>query len=476
MLNVQAAAKSSEHIWETEIVPALHEYILIPNKSPAFDPAWKAHGHMDRATALIEQWCRAQQIPGLSVEVVRLKNDRGEERTPVILMEIPGTGRTGDTVLLYGHLDKQPEMRGWREGLSPWNPVREGDRLYGRGGADDGYAAFASLAAIRLLHEQGLKHARCVVLIEADEESGSTDLPAYIDHLAPRIGTPSLVVCLDSGCANYEQLWITTSLRGLVGATMRVNVLREGVHSGDASGVVPSSFRLTRQLLSRIEDEATGRITLDALHTEIPADRVAQAKATAEALGEGIWQKFPFLEGMHPMGESNAERILNRTWRPTLSVVGAEGIPALEDAGNVLRPETALKLSVRIPAGVDPAVATAALKGALERDPPHGARVTVTAEKGGPGWNAPPFSPWLDDAIRAASESHFGRPAMSMGEGGTIPFMGMLGAKFPEAQFMITGVLGPESNAHGPNEFLHIPTGRKLTACVADVLARHCVR
>lgn len=473
MLNVDAAARSSAQIWETEIVPALHEYILIPNKSPAFDPQWKAHGHMDRAVALIAQWCRAQAIPGLTVEVVELKNERGEARTPVILMEIPGTGRTDDTVLLYGHLDKQPEMRGWREGLSPWSPVREGERLYGRGGADDGYAAFASLAAIRLLHEQGLKHARCVVLIEADEESGSTDLPAYIDHLAPRIGSPSLVVCLDSGCANYEQLWITTSLRGLVGATLRVNVLREGVHSGDASGVVASSFRVIRQLLSRVEDERTGRILLDALHTEIPADRVAQARATAEALGDAVWKKFPFVEGMLPMGETNADRILNRTWRPTLSVVGAEGIPALADAGNVLRPETALKLSVRIPAGVDPAVATAALTAALTRDPPQGARVTLTAEKGGPGWNAPPFAPWLDATLREASLRHFGKPAMSMGEGGTIPFMGMLGAKFPAAQFMITGVLGPESNAHGPNEFLHIPTGQRLTACVADVLARH---
>lgn len=476
MLNVEAAAKSSAHIWETEIVPALHEYILIPNKSPAFDRAWKANGHMDRATALIADWCRAQQIPGLTVEVIALDDPSGAPRTPVILMEIPGTGLTNDTVLLYGHLDKQPEMRGWREGLSPWSPVREGDRLYGRGGADDGYAAFASLAAIRLLHEQGLKHARCVVLIEADEESGSTDLPAYIDHLAPRIGSPSLVVCLDSGCANYEQLWITTSLRGLVAATVRVGVLREGVHSGDASGVVPSSFRVARQLLSRVEDESTGRILLDALHTEIPADRVAQAHATAEALGDAVWKKFPLHEGMVPMGEGNAERILNRTWRPTLSVTGAEGLPAIADAGNVLRPETALKLSVRIPAGVDPEKATEALTGALRRDPPHGARVSVHAEKGGPGWNAPPFSPWLDAAMREASLRHFGRPAMSMGEGGTIPFMGMLGAKFPEAQFMITGVLGPESNAHGPNEFLHIPTGQRLTACVADVLARHNTR
>ena len=477
MLKPDAARSFCEHTWESEILPVIHDYILIPNKSPAYDAEWKAHGHMDRAVALLEGWCRAQQIPGLTVEVVRLSDEQGRERTPVIFMEIPATGgASGDTVLLYGHLDKQPEMTGWREGLSPWSPVREGDRLYGRGGADDGYATFASLAALRLLHEQGLAHARCVVLIEADEESGSTDLPAYIDHLAARIGQPSLVVCLDSGCANYDQLWITTSLRGLLGGTLRVDVLREGVHSGDASGVVASSFRVARQLLSRLEDEATGRIKVDALHVPIPAARRAQADAAASALGEVIWGKFPFVEGMVPMGATGTERVLNRTWRPTLSVTGVEGMPSLQNAGNVLRPYTSFKLSVRLPPGVDPARATAAVKDALEAAPPYGARVSFEAEKGASGWDAPPFAPWLEQSLHAASETFFGRPAMSMGEGGTIPFMGMLGEKFPQAQFLITGVLGPGSNAHGPNEYLHIPTCKRLTATVADVLARHCAR
>ena len=477
MLKPDAALAFCEKTWETEIIPVLHDYILIPNKSPAYDADWKAHGHMDRAVALLEGWCRAQKIPGLAVEVVRLTNDQGQERTPVIFMEIPATGGVeGDTVLLYGHLDKQPEMTGWREGLAPWTPVREGDRLYGRGGADDGYATFASLAALRLLHEQGLAHARCVVLIEADEESGSTDLPAYIDHLAARIGKPSLVVCLDSGCANYDQLWITTSLRGLLGGTLRVDVLTEGVHSGDASGVVASSFRVVRQVLSRLEDEATGRIKLDALHVPIPPARQAQAEAAASSLGDVIWGKFPFVAGMVPMGATGAERVLQRTWHPTLSVTGVEGMPTLQNAGNVLRPYTSFKLSVRLPPGVDPERATAAVTELLESDPPYGAKVSFEAEKGAPGWDAPPFAPWLESSIHAASEAFFGRPAMSMGEGGTIPFMGMLGAKFPEAQFLITGVLGPGSNAHGPNEYLHIPTCKRLTAAVADVLARHCVR
>jgi acetylornithine deacetylase/succinyl-diaminopimelate desuccinylase-like protein len=468
-LNAEHALSFAERVWEGEILPALAEYIRIPNTSQGFDAQWREHGHMERAVALVEAWCRRQPVPGLSVEVHRL-----EGRAPVILMEIPGSGgaHPPDTVLLYGHLDKQPEMAGWRQGLSPWEPVREGDRLYGRGGADDGYSAFASLAALRLLHEQRIEHARCVVLIEAGEESGSPDLPAYIDALSARIGKPSLVVCLDSGCGNYDQLWSTTSLRGIIGGVLRVDVLTEGVHSGAAGGVVPSSFRILRQVLSRIEDAATGRVLLDALYVEIPAARRAQLEAAAAALGESI-ASFPLVEGARTVLHDRVELGLNRTWRPALAVTGAEGLPPFANAGNVLRPFTAVKLSMRIPPRLDPEAAQRALKEALEKDPPYGARVTFSGGHGASGWDAPPLAPWLEAASDEASRAFFGKPAMSMGEGGTIPFMAMLGEKFPQAQFLITGVLGPQSNAHGPNEFLHIPTGKRLTCCVAAVLAAH---
>jgi acetylornithine deacetylase/succinyl-diaminopimelate desuccinylase-like protein len=475
-LDHEAAKAFSERVWEDEILPQITEYIRIPNRSPYFDPNWAAAGHMERAVELISAWCKAQtpHIPGLTVEVVRLHNADGTPRTPVILMETPG--EIDDTVLLYGHLDKQPEMSGWREGLGPWIPVREGDRLYGRGGADDGYAAFASLAALRILAMQGKRRARCVVLIEACEESGSYDLPAYIEHLAGRIGKPSLVVCLDSGCANYDQLWMTTSLRGLVGGNLTVKVLREGVHSGDASGIVPSSFRILRMLLDRVEDAHTGEVQLSELHTEIPEARIAQARAAARSLGFDVFQKFPFVGGMMPAPSDIAEMVLARTWRPTLSIVGAEGIPSLKDAGNVLRPRTTVKLSVRIPPRVSPEVASRALTEALTSDPPYGAEVSFEAEKAAPGWDSPELAPWLEGAVHQGSKTYFGAPAMAMGEGGTIPFMGMLGEKFPEAQFLITGVLGPGSNAHGPNEYLHIPTCKRLTCCVAHVLVAHAAR
>lgn len=457
-------------LWDDEIVPQLVEYIRIPNKSPMFDKDWVAHGYMEDAVKLMETWARAQPIAGMQLEVVRLQG-----RTPLIFIEIPASGpETGaDTVLLYGHLDKQPEMTGWDDGLGPWIPVIKDDKLFGRGGADDGYAIFGSLAAIQALQQQGVAHARCVVLIEACEESGSYDLPAYVDHLAARIGMPSLVVCLDSGCGNYDQLWCTTSLRGMAGGNFSVKVLSEGVHSGDASGIVPSSFRILRQLLSRLEDEATGRIKAEGLFVEIPQERLGQAAKVAEVLGTEIYDKFPFLPGMQPMAEDLTELVLNHTWRPALSVTGVDGMPPLDSAGNVLRPHTAVKLSLRLPPTLDGKRGGEILKELLLRDPPYGAKVELALEKESSGWNAPALSPWLSKSIEDASQAAFGKPAMYMGEGGTIPFMGMLGEKFPGAQFMITGVLGPHSNAHGPNEFLHIPMGKKVTACVAKVIADH---
>ena len=468
-LDAARSAASADAIWEGEILPALDEYIRIPNRSPMFDAGWREAGHMDRAVALVAGWCRKQAIPGLTVEVVQLPG-----RTPLIYMEIPGSAP--GTVLLYGHLDKQPEFDGWRAGLNPWIPVREGDRLYGRGGADDGYAAFASLTALRLLGEQGVPHARCVVVIEACEESGSPDLPAYIELLAPRIGQADLVVCLDSGCGTYDQLWTTTSLRGMISGNLRVDILHEGVHSGDASGIVPSSFRVLRQLLSRLDDDSTGRVKLEALHAPVPPERLAQARSTAAALGSAVYDKFPWIEGARPMHDDPVELILNRTWRPTVSVTGADGLPPLAVAGNVLRPFTAVKLSFRLPPSLPAEPAVAALRAVLERDPPSGARVTFEVEKASQGWDAPPLAPWLAASIDGASRAYFGAPAMAMGEGGSIPFMGMLGERFPAAQFLITGVLGPQSNAHGPNEFLHIPTGKRLTSCVAQVIADHATR
>jgi acetylornithine deacetylase/succinyl-diaminopimelate desuccinylase-like protein len=454
-----------DRLWTDSIVPELIEYIRIPNKSPAFDKEWREHGYMDQVVARFEEWARHQPLERMKFEVQRV-----DKRTPLILIDIPG--ESDDCVLLYGHLDKQPEMSGWREGIGPWQPALEGDRLYGRGAADDGYSMFACLAAIGALQAASIPHARCVVIIEACEESGSFDLPHHIERLGERIGKPSLVIGLDSGCGNYDQLWCTTSLRGLAGGTLKVEVLTEGIHSGN-SGIVPDSFRIARQLLNRIEDEQTGRILVPEYHVPIPEARIQEAHAAAAILGDELRQEFPFVEGARPNSDDAAELILNRDWRPALSIIGQTGIPEIGNAGNVLRPMTALKLSLRIPPGCDAKRANASMKEILEKDPPYGAKVSFKGDWAAAGWNAPELAPWLGKSLEAASQRWFGKPAAYMGLGGTIPFMAMLGEKFPEAQFLITGVLGPHSNAHGPNEFLHIPFARKLTCSVAEVIADH---
>lgn len=461
--------KFVDHTWDTSITPTLVEYIKIPNKSPDFDREWAANGMMDQAVELIANWCKEHAPKNIRLDVLKL-----EGRTPLIFIEIPG--QTDDTVLLYGHLDKQPEMEGWDDDLGPWKPVIKDDKLYGRGGADDGYAAFASLTAINALQEQNIPHARCVLIIEASEESGSPDLPYYVEHLQERIGNPSLVVCLDSGCGNYDRLWATTSLRGMVAGVLTAKIIKKGLHSGYASGIVPSSFRIIRQLLDRLENPETGEILLDALKVDIPKRRVEQAEETAHILGDRLYKSFPFVANGRPTSTDLTTLLLHRTWCSTLSITGAAGIPLLENAGNVLRPQTSLKLSFRLPPTCDHIKASKAIKKILEENPPYGAEVEFVEEEPNPGWNAPLASDWLQNACNNASNNSFGAPAASIGEGGSIPFMGMLGEKFPKAEFLITGILGPKSNAHGPNEFLHLPAVKKVTACVGQVLAEHYQR
>ena len=448
-------------LWDARIVPALEEYIRIPNVSPAFAPDWEARGHMQTAARLVAEYAEESGVEGLRHRVATLPG-----RTPVWVGEVPGTAP--GNVLLYGHYDKQPPFEGWREGLSPWEPVLQDGRLYGRGGADDGYAAFASLAAIAALQKQGLPHPRCFLLIEGSEESGSIDLPAYMETLADDIGTPDLVVCLDAECGNYDQLWLTTSLRGMVAGTLRVGVLTEGVHSGAAGGIVPSSFRLLRQLLERVEDAESG--TLAALRVAVPDGVRAQAAQVAETLGALNIERFPWAGATRPGAADPAELVLANTWGPSLEVVGLDGVPSVADAGNTLRPHTTAKLVFRLPPLLDAETAGRRVKALFERDPPHGGEVEFALETPHNGWHAPPLAAWLETALAEASEQHFHAPLRSMGTGGTIPFMQMLGERFPQVQFAVTGVLGPESNAHGPNEFLHIETGKRVTACVAHAL------
>lgn len=478
MLDTAQVLSSVSQAWDDDLVGQLSDYIEIPAKSPAFDANWAQAGYLDKVIERTAAWIEAQKVAGLTLEIIRLPG-----RTPVLFFEVAATrsqSTNSQTVLMYGHLDKQPEFDGWRNGLGPWTPKYLDGKLYGRGGADDGYAAYAAITAIQALKEQQVAHPRIVGLIETCEESGSPDLLPYIDVLKTRLGDVGLVICLDSGAGNYDQLWLTTSLRGMAAGVLKVEILTEGVHSGDASGLVPSSFRIMRHVLDRLEDSETGRLLPKSFHCEIPAERLAQAEATAGILGDAIYKRFPWAH--HDCGGSSlvalpttldpVEALIRRTWKPTLSVTGAEGFPALKDAGNVLRPYTAFKLSLRLPPLIDAAAAVAELKTLLEDNAPYQAKVTFHSESTSSGWNAPSTAPWFEQALNIASQAHFQAPVGYIGQGGTIPLMKLLSTGFPKAQMMVCGVLGPQSNAHGPNEFLHVPYAKKLTAAVAQVIAQ----
>jgi acetylornithine deacetylase/succinyl-diaminopimelate desuccinylase-like protein len=460
--------------WRPDVLPLLDRFARIPDLSPAFQSDWESLGHLEEAATLLAEWAAARPLPGAVVEVVRLPG-----LTPTVVVDVPASHPDIEgTVLLYGHYDKQPPLDGWSPGRGPFTPTIDGDRLFARGVADDGYALPSALLALEVLAACGGHHARCVVLIEGSEESGSPHLPDVLAHLVDRIGTPDLVVALDSGAPTHDRFWITTSLRGAVVGTLTVTVLDHGVHSGSAGGVVPSSFRLIRQLLDRLENPVTGDLLLDELRSDPPPRAAADARALTEARSDGgiDGASFPVVTGLVLEGADPAERAVRNAWHGSVAVVGASGLPPVESAGAVLRPSTSLKLVVRLPPTADGDRAAAAIGRALTEDPPSGARVTWSTGQVAGGWAAAPFPPWLDAALDDASTTCFGAPSGRFGEGGSIPFMGWLADRFPEAHILAAGVLDPESNAHGPDESLHLPTAERVTAALGVVVDAHANR
>ena len=467
----EEAARRAADGWRDAVVPFLMEFGRIPDLSPAYDPEWEVRGALDQAAGSMAAWARGRSLGGATVEVVRL-----DGLTPTVLVDVPATRPDiPGTVMVYGHYDKQPPFTGWSEGRGPWTPTLEGDRLYGRGLADDGYALPSALVALEAVRAAGGHHARCVVLAEGSEESGSPHLRPVLAALAPRIGVPDLVIALDSSAPTDDRLWVTTSLRGGLVGELTVRVLDHGVHSGSAGAVVPSSFRIARLLLDRIEDPATGDLLLPELVATPPAWAEEAAVRLDAALSDAGAPESPFptVAGLVLEGADGVERAVRRAWSGSLAVVGADGLPASVDAGAVLRPFTTLKLAIRLPPGCDAGAAAAAVDRALTSDPPYGATVTWRQELAAGGWAAPAFAPWLAGALDRASDAAFGRPSATVGEGGTIPFAGWLAERFPDAEILALGVLVPGSNHHGPDESLHLPTAERVTGAVAALLALH---
>jgi acetylornithine deacetylase/succinyl-diaminopimelate desuccinylase-like protein len=462
-----------DQLWASEILASLSELVTIPALSPMFDANWAASGHLDAAAEHVSRWIQSRDLPGATVETVRLP-----DRTPLLMVDVPATpgGADAGTAVLYGHLDKQPPVGGWAEGLGPWTPIHRDDRLYGRGAVDDGYSGYAATAAIEAVRAAGGEHGRCVILLETSEESGSPDFAAYLEHLKDRLGEVTLVVCLDSGGNDYDRLWLTTSLRGLVSVDVTVRVLDTAAHSGMASGIVPSSFRILRQLLDRVEDSATGEVLIAPMNVGIPEHRLAEAQAAVEARPGVIGSAYVRPAGMRAASASELDLYLNNSWRPTLSVIGASGLPEPHDAGNVLRTHTTLTLSFRLPPTASSAACLEALRSALTEDVPYGAEVSIAREEASDGWNAPDLAPWLRAALDTVSKTVYDAPWSTVGLGGSIPFMGMLGEMYPAAQFLVTGACGADSNIHVPNEWLHLGQAARVTTSVAHVLHAHATR
>ena len=463
--DLDALVQRSDELWETSILPSLSDFIEIHALSPLFEPNWAELGELDATIDLFRAWLDEQGIAGLSHEVHRI-----EDKSPVLLVTIEGTG-PGE-VIFYSHLDKQPSKPElWSDGLHPLKAVRRDPWLYGRGSVDDGYGGYLCVTSIRLLQEAGIPHPRCAFLIETCEESGSFDLPPYLDALSEELGDPDMIVVLDSGGPDYDHVWMTEALRGLVSGTLSVRVSHEGIHSGTSGGSIPSSFRIQRMLLDRVEDSSTGEVLVPEMHVEIGADIRDKAAALAEVVGDSVWEQLPTVDSLVRVADSTAEMILAMNWQPTLSIIGADGMPSVQVAGNVLRTNTDLKLSFRIPPGVDSESVLERAKQILEADPPYGAEVTFSPDSCADGFHAPPLGGAVSKAINEASMTLTGLPPLASWTGGTIPFMAMMQGKYPEATFLCTGSSGPGNNAHGPDEKLHIPSSKRLTAVLSATVA-----
>ena len=455
----------SDELWEESIIPSLTEFIKIEALSPSFEPNWREKGELDTTIELFTKWLVDQELEGMEYKIHRI-----DERTPVLLVTVEGTG-PGE-VIFYSHLDKQPSRPNlWSEGLHPLKAVRRDPWLYGRGALDDGYGGYVCVTALKMLQEQGVPYPRSHFLIETCEESGSYDLPPYLESLTKDLGEPDLIVVLDSGGPDYEHIWVTEALRGLVAGNLSVRVSNEGVHSGMSGGVIPSSFRIQRMLLDRVEDSNTGKILIPEMHVEI-SDKVRnEAEQLGNLLGDELWSQLPVVDSLKPQNEGAAEILLDINWRPAMSVIGADGIPPTQTAGNVLRTNTDLKLSFRIPPGVLSEDIDSILKETLESNPPYGSQVEYIPDAAADGFHAPAMDGKIADALSTASLHISGYPPMATWVGGTIPFMAMMQKKYPSAQFFCTGTGGPGNNAHGPDEKLHIPSSKRLTAVLSATIA-----
>lgn len=458
--------ESIQKFWSKEALPALMDFIRLPAKSTAFDPQWKENGYLKGACEFAANWIQ-KTVPDAKCEILEF-----DGKTPCLFVEIDGYQNSDKTVAFYGHLDKQPEAKGWREGLGPWTPVLEGEYLYGRGASDDGYSVYAMITAIEGLRRCKMPYPRIVAIFETQEESGSEDLPDYLLALKERIGSPECFIILDNQCGDYERLWLNTSLRGTITGTLTVKAMDFGIHSGTFSGITPDSVSIAQALVARIHDPITGRVLLKSLHTTIPELRVQQLKEVANELGDNIWKSAPLLPGVSPKHASNHENLIHSIWEPTLTIIGIDGMPSIKDAGSVIQGQVALRLSFRTPPNIDMNQAMNDIVQCLTQDIPYGCQTTWNDLECNPGWSAPSQKGKFERLFSEAAFDVFNKKTLSNGQGASIGFVHKFEELFPATEIVLIGVLGPQSNAHAPDESLNIRYVQQLIQTISIVLSK----
>ncbi|CAI2368334.1 unnamed protein product [Moneuplotes crassus] len=463
-MDTEKSKKFIEDNFQSMFLDPISEFIKVPNLTPSFDPEFQTNGLIEQAIDNVKGYAESMDIPGLKFHV---HNEEG--RAPMALIEIPGNGKKN--IMVYGHLDKQPHMEGWTEGTGPTTPTIIGDKLYGRGSTDDGYVSFATLTAVKNILDQGQEIPRIVLVLEAEEESGSKDLVYLLEKCKDIIKTPDVCLCCDSGALDYKTLWLTSSLRGSMGMNVKVSIAKDAFHSGICGGAMPETFRIANNLLDRLEDPITKR--MEKFEVEIEDRFKEEAKNIVGLVGTDLYKDFKLLEGCRPIHHDNLEEMyLNINWRPALAVCGADGLPTLSKAGNVVRASTSLRLKIRLPPSLDAKEMCDEVVKTLSEDVPFGAKIEFDDVSSGSGWVMKDLKEETSKAIHESSEEFYEKKAGLYGIGGSIPFLKTLEGIYPETEILAMGVGGNDCNIHAPDETLDIPYMKKFIPTLSHILAK----
>ena len=453
--------KYIEKMFTYNMIPNLMNFIRIPNLSPAYDYEWNTNGLLLKAANLIIAYAKSLEIKNAQINLIQ---DKGY--SPLIFIEIPAS-RPNDnrTVLLYAHFDKQPHGTGWDDDKGPTKPVIQNGRLYGRGSADDGYASFSMLTAIKACQEHNCPLPRICLIFEGAEESTDEHLTYYFNKLLPIIGENVIAfIPLDSGCADYDRLWITNSLRGVCDYEINIQTLDNNISFGpEASGRIAENLFILRKAIDAVMDTSTGDVKIEEFYVkDIPEEIQEEMDKEIEIVGEQFFKEIPLYEGVKPLKTDIKEAMINNRWKPTCSILGIDNCPKIEDNGFGVKKSITVKMSMRLPPGIDSHAALEALKKVVKENIYFDAKVKFLSAEVADGWKLTNFSEKTKNVLNKASKEYFGNELVFKGMGGSIPFITYFQTKYPNADVICTGILGADCFEHGPNENLHLEACKKM--------------